>query len=1690
MKQIKFQFIVLLAGVPLFLCSAPATQLPANGVVAAYQIGEQGANQRVWQKITRATDAQGSAVLSTNRAYVEIATGLNYRDPATGKWLPSREEIDAYPGGAIAQYGQHKVIFAGNLNTAGAIDLQMPDGRELRSDVLGLAYCDTASGRDVLIAEVKDCQGQIVNSNQVIYADAFNGISGNVRYRYTRAGLEQDVILLAQLPTPESFGLSSTSSVLQVLTEFTSAPTPDINVFFDETTNSGALPDESVDFGAMRMVEGKALLLGTNSMSTVVSKQWTTVNGRTVLMESVYVPGIAKSLAQLPASPQTSVKPVNGSARYVVSNERLLPAPRMTRVEKAAMNLAKETSHGSSFVLDYTIVNSGGPTVFQGDTTYYVSGGVNLTGAVTFEGGAVLKYAPYASLNTAVLGVGSSQLYWLAKPYRPVIFTAVDDDSVGDPIYPYSTGNPSGFYAMPALYVRSYSPIKLSNFRISYAYSGIQAVTMGNVLTLSDAQFVNCWDGAIPSSNYFYVFNALFTSVSDYCLRNISAYYVSIQNCTFNNVAQIGVYQSYHNAPGLTNCILVNVTSLFGRTQNGDYNGFYSSPTFGRHQISPNFYPPFQSAGGGNYYLAVGCGFQNVGTLNIDPDLLAGLRAKTTQAPNIAYVNQTISSDTTFNPLVQRDTNSYPDLGYHYDPIDYAVSGVSLGNATVAVYPGTVIAAFGTSDNAFGLNLGTGTEFLCKGLATNWNRIVAYNTVQEQSGSAWQAPTNGLITDASGDASSSLSCRFTDWSVPAQDEPFLAFFNRTSVTLRDCQFHGGSLILDYFSGIDPAINNCLFERANFILNAFSGSDFSCQNNLFWYGTFNFAPTTGNAVVQNNLFDQTVIPDNSTDYGTYIGGYNAYVTNCDQLQPVSANGLILTNPPFYFVGPLGNYYQPANSLLINAGSTNADQLGLYDYTVLTNLVGGQEIKETNSIVDIGYHYVAVDSNNIPLTTYTNGLPDYLVTSSTDPIPDWWEYIYFGNLDQATNGDYDNDGTNNLTEYQNGTDPNKISFSFSVPSQYVTNNLVPCVITVSGGVPTSIATLVDSTNFGSATWTSYTSPNITVNLGSTQGVHDVWIGLRGLPANAYQTWEETTLVLDSTLPGITITNPVNGVSFNAARVNVSGNFTAATLHQITVNDIVAFVNGTNFEAVNVPLAPGSNGITAVIENLTGITNAFSINVVGVTNSDGSMSSPVQLQAAPVAGFAPLAVTFSIQTNVPGSIQQVIYDFNGDDIADLITNNLLPLTYTYATNGEYFPVVTLQTSVGRFSSIGGWNAVALDPSNQPVQINVQSTLTQTVFVSITDPVDLKWDGTNLYVLSGSTATITEFATNGITLRSLSLGGGSPSGLDVDGSGNVYVAVTGSNQVWKYFPTNSSFQADTNFGFGGFIGATNGATGTTNGQFNAPFDVAVSPDGGTISVSDSGNDRIQQFDSSGNFLDSFGTNGTAIGQFSSPKGLTYDSVGTLYIVDSENNRIVIAQGTFVEAVTGTNGTALGQFNGPTNISVGERGVYVADTGNNRIQSFNPPAPHNLFSVDPSSIRFAVSNNLNQPAAVAVVDNLTNETFYVADTCNNRVVFYSILAEDPTPAWTNMTMHVALGDIEGALSNFSVASVDQYRQAFFSVGTANAISVMNQIGALAPVFINNDRAEYYFTSTIDGQIITFPVEFNKENGVWKVLEF
>jgi hypothetical protein len=141
-----------------------------------------------------------------------------------GSGWSRKEKIESSSEGAVARQGQHQVIFANNLNTSGAIDQQTPDGKRLRSNILGLSYYDNTTGKSVQIALVQDSQGELISDNQVLYPNAFDGVKADVCYTYRKGSFEQDVILREQPPTPESLGLNSASTELEVITEFLDAP--------------------------------------------------------------------------------------------------------------------------------------------------------------------------------------------------------------------------------------------------------------------------------------------------------------------------------------------------------------------------------------------------------------------------------------------------------------------------------------------------------------------------------------------------------------------------------------------------------------------------------------------------------------------------------------------------------------------------------------------------------------------------------------------------------------------------------------------------------------------------------------------------------------------------------------------------------------------------------------------------------------------------------------------------------------------------------------------------------------------------------------------------------------------------------------------------------------------------------------------------------------------------------------------------------------------------------------------------------------------------------------------------------------------------------------------------------------------------------------------------------------------------
>jgi hypothetical protein len=190
---------------------------------------------------------------------------------------------------------------------------------------------------------------------------------------------------------------------------------------------------------------------------------------------------------------------------------------------------------------------------------------------------------------------------------------------------------------------------------------------------------------------------------------------------------------------------------------------------------------------------------------------------------------------------------------------------------------------------------------------------------------------------------------------------------------------------------------------------------TARNNLFRQSTVTL--TYNNSWPAAGCFPAWSITDNLFDTSTNSLASNVVLTNYVSLWNNAFFGianslggttnLVVTNLS-YVIGPLGSWYIGSSSpTVIDTGSRTADLAGLYHYTIQTNLVDGYEIKEGNSIVDIGFHYVATDANGNPIDSNGDGIPDYLQDANGNGLVDngesnWFNRSVTGNGLSTTNG----------------------------------------------------------------------------------------------------------------------------------------------------------------------------------------------------------------------------------------------------------------------------------------------------------------------------------------------------------------------------------------------------------------------------------------------------------------------------------------------------------------------------------------------------------------------------------------------------------------------------------------------------------------------------------------------------------------
>jgi outer membrane protein OmpA-like peptidoglycan-associated protein/sugar lactone lactonase YvrE len=243
------------------------------------------------------------------------------------------------------------------------------------------------------------------------------------------------------------------------------------------------------------------------------------------------------------------------------------------------------------------------------------------------------------------------------------------------------------------------------------------------------------------------------------------------------------------------------------------------------------------------------------------------------------------------------------------------------------------------------------------------------------------------------------------------------------------------------------------------------------------------------------------------------------------------------------------------------------------------------------------------------------------------------------------------------------------------------------------------------------------------------------------------------------------------------------------------------------------------------------------------------------------------------------------------------------------------------------------------------------------------------------------------------------SPYGVAVDGAGNVYIADTYNQEIEK---VTAAGQLSIVAGTGNNGTPTPGPA--TRSDLSNPSGVAV--DGaGNVYIADTDNNEIEKVTTAGQLaiIAGTGTSGAATpgpatsSDLSSPVGLAIDSTGNVYIADTDNNeieKVTTAGQLSVIAGTGTAGAATpgpatsSDLNNPNGVAVdGAGNVYIADTGNNEIEKVTATGPLAIIAGTGTSGAAtpgpATSSDLNNPFGLAV-DGAGN--VYIVDTFNQEI--------------------------------------------------------------------------------------------------------
>jgi gliding motility-associated-like protein len=446
-----------------------------------------------------------------------------------------------------------------------------------------------------------------------------------------------------------------------------------------------------------------------------------------------------------------------------------------------------------------------------------------------------------------------------------------------------------------------------------------------------------------------------------------------------------------------------------------------------------------------------------------------------------------------------------------------------------------------------------------------------------------------------------------------------------------------------------------------------------------------------------------------------------------------------------------------------------------------------------------------------------------------------------------------------------------------------------------------------------------------------------------------------------------------------------------------------------SVTFTAAPFSGGSTPVLQwKVNGVNTATGNTFTSSTLNNGDVVSCEMTHNNACAAPGPVisnSITMTIgkvptltgSSACPGSALNVISQLAILKIEWYKDNNLLG-TFNATWNGTTIAggngagAVTNQFNgpFGLFIDHSGDRYVADYGNNRVLKFPPGSTSTTNGVVvaggvgagsalnALFNPVGLWVDGHgNLYVSDYGNHRVIKFppgsvgGTNGQIVAGNGVAGAGlhqlnyPTGISLDGSGNLYVADRDNHRVLRFPPGSVSGTAGT------VVAGGNGA-GAALDQLNAPNNLHLDAQGNLL-ISEIQNARIVRWApgaTTGTLVAGGNGTGPALNQVNYPNGMVTDVAGNLFITDRQNHRVMQWQpgATAGTVLLGGNGAGNGsnQFNLPIHLERdGAGNFYVTDYSNHRIQQFTP-------ALGPT---FPTTGAGTYKAVVTTIDGMTTTT-------------------------------------------------------------------------------------------------------------------